>query len=168
MTHMHEHHEHEHKPNIQRWSPFDDLIDIQKDISKFFRRAVGFGTGAATTGFESARGWMPAVDIYASDGDLKVKAELPGVMPGDIDVSVSDGELTIKGERKSEKEMSEKNVYRMESSYGKFQRTITLPKETKAEDIKASYKDGVLTVEVPGAVKEEEKEPKKKINVEVE
>lgn len=163
MTHMHSH----HKSHVQKWNPFDDLLDIQRDIGKFFRRSVGFGSEAVSAGLESARGWAPAVDIYTTDGALKVKAELPGVMPNDIDVSLSDGQLVIKGERKSEKEMNEKNVYRMETSYGKFQRTITLPKEVKAEDIKASYKDGVLTVEVPGAMEEEEKEPKKKIDVEI-
>jgi len=149
--------------SMKKWNPFEDLTDIQKDISRFFRKAVGFGTeslGLPTMG-EGGR-WMPAVDLYAKDGDLILKAELPGVTATDVNVSVRDNTLTIKGERKTEKEMTEENTYRMETSYGKFKRSIALPKAVKAEDIKASYSNGVLTVEVPQAApkKEEEKEVK--------
>ena len=148
--------------SMKNWNPIDDLADIQKDIGRFFRKAVGFGTENLGWPMVGEGRWMPAVDLYAKDGDLILKAELPGMAPADVNVSVRDNTLTIKGERKTEKEMTEENVFRMETSYGKFKRSISLPKAVKAEDVKASYSNGVLTVEVPEAApkKEEEKEVK--------
>lgn len=147
--------------SMRRWNPLEDLADIQKDISRFFRRAVGFSGETLGTMFEPGR-WVPAIDMYAKDGNLMVKAELPGVSPADINVKVRDNALIITGERKAEKEVTEKDVYRMETSYGKFRRQISLPTKVKPEEIKARYSNGVLTVEVPQAAppKEEEKEVK--------
>lgn len=150
--------------SVRRWSPFDDLLDIQRDIGRFFRKAVGFGTEATTAGFEGA--WVPAIDVYAKDGALMVEAELPGVSPADIEVKVRDGALSITGERREEKEVKKENIYHREQSYGRFKRSVSIPKEVEPEDIKASYANGVLTVEVPGAAKEKREEGKE-VKVEV-
>jgi HSP20 family protein len=150
---------------MRKWNPLEDLNDIQRDISRFFRKAVGFGQESIGAMAQGGR-WMPAIDMYAKDGDLMIKAELAGVTPADIDVNVKDNTLTITGERKTEKEVSEKDVYRMETSYGKFARSITLPKEVKAEDIKASYSNGILTVEVPKAAPKEAEEKQVKVEIE--
>lgn len=145
---------------IRRNPMFDDLIDVQKDISRFFRRAVGFGAETLDTFARPDGGWIPAVDVYAKNGNLIVKAQLPSVDPNNIDVSVKNNVLTISGERKAEQEVSEENVYTMESSYGQFERSVTLPQEVKLEKIKASYSNGVLEIEIPGAAKKEPKEQK--------
>jgi len=80
-----------------------------------------------------------------------VKAEIPGLKKEDIKVNLEDDVLTIQGEKKEETEKKEKNVQISERVYGKFQRSFRLPKRTKTEAIKAAYKDGVLTLEIPKA-----------------
>ncbi len=139
---------------------FDDLLDVQRDIGRFFRKAVGFGTETISGLAKTERGWMPAIDMYAENGNLVIRAELSGVDEKDINVSVKDNMLTISGERKTEKEIKEEDVYRMEINYGKFQRSISLPKDVTPEEVKASYSNGVLEVTLPGAAKEEPKEHK--------
>ncbi len=149
---------------IERKNPvIDDLQDIQRDLGRFFRRAVGFGTETVDNLMRTGGEWMPAIDVYAENGDLVVKAELSGVDPKDVNLTVKDNALTISGERKAKKEINEENVYRLETNYGKFQRTIELPKEVNPEDVKASYSNGVLEVRLPGAAKEEPKEHKVQI-----
>jgi len=101
--------------------------------------------------------WKPSVDIYDNDDNIVIKAELPGVDKEDISVDVDGRFLTLKGERSSENEVKEENFHRRERAYGKFQRVFTLPAEINADDIKADYTDGVLTIDIP---KPEEKKPK--------
>ncbi len=85
----------------------------------------------------------------AKNKEIKVSAEIPGVEPKDIDVSVEDGILTIKGEKKYEREEKEKGQYRMERSYGSFERTIELPAEVDESKAKAEFKKGVLRLTLP-------------------
>jgi HSP20 family protein len=89
-----------------------------------------------------------------------VEVDLPGVKKEDIHVDLKGDVLTISGERKTKKEVKEKDYYKMESSYGKFQRSFTLPENTDAENIDANSKDGVLEVIIP-KVKKSKKETKK-------
>jgi HSP20 family protein len=96
--------------------------------------------------------------MFDRENEVVVRAEVPGMSKEDIDISVLGNTLTISGERKSEEEVKEDDYYYCESSYGRFQRDISLPQGVKAEDIKASYKDGVLEVILP---KKEEAKPKK-------
>ncbi|TET55208.1 MAG: Hsp20/alpha crystallin family protein [Actinobacteria bacterium] len=150
--------------SLRKWSPFDDLVDIQKDISRFFRSALGYGTETISTMVERGQ-WVPAVDVYTKDGKLMVKTQVPGVDPSNINVRVKNGHLIITGERKAEEKVEEKDVYRMESSYGKFERSISLPKDVEPGNIKATYENGVLTIELPQA--EEEKVEEKEIPIEI-
>jgi HSP20 family protein len=109
-------------------------------------------------------GWRPSVDIYDRNDAIVIKTELPGVAKEDVFVEIKENILTLRGERKIEKEEAEGNYYRKERLYGKFQRSFTLPMETDSEKIKASFKDGVLVLEIP---KPEEKKPKQiSINIE--
>ncbi len=93
--------------------------------------------------------WTPNVDILEKNGDVLVKADLPGMKREDIEVVVEGDMLVIKGHRKEEKEIKEENYYRSERSVGEFYRSFGLPEGTDANAIEASYKDGVLEVKIP-------------------
>jgi HSP20 family protein len=94
-------------------------------------------------------GFWPQVDVTETDKEIKVRAEIPGVDPKDIDVGVEDGTLTIKGEKKYEREKNEKGQYRTERSYGSFERSIALPAEVDGSKAKAEFKKGVLQLTLP-------------------
>ena len=138
---------------ISRWEPFRGLSTLHDQVNRLFNETVLRGQGedsALTT-------WSPAVDIYETENELVVKADLPDVSEKDIDVRVENNLLTIRGERKFEKSISEDNYLRVERSYGTFSRSFSLPNAVNAEAIHAEYKNGVLTVTMP---KREESKPR--------
>mgnify|MGYP001182188401 FL=1 len=92
---------------------------------------------------------MPAVDVFEEKDDVVIKAEIPGLSKEDINVQVTDSTLTIKGEKKREEEVKEDDYYRCERSFGSFTRAVALPCDVKAEQVKASFKNGVLEVRMP-------------------
>ena len=94
-------------------------------------------------------GWVPAVDILEKDGNLVLRAELPGMNEKDIDVKLEGNVLTLKGERKLDTEEKKHNYHRVESFYGAFTRSFTLPDTVDTDKIKADYKNGILTVSIP-------------------
>jgi len=107
--------------------------------------------------------WAPAVDIYETEHELVVKADLPDIDPKDLDSRVENNILTIRGERKFEKKVDEDNYLRVERAYGTFSRSFTLANTVNADAIKAEYQNGVLTLTIP---KREEAKPKQiKVNV---
>jgi HSP20 family protein len=108
--------------------------------------------------------FSPAIDLYETENEYVVEAELPGLKQEEINVHVEDDVLTISGERKRERQIRKENLYRAERFYGKFERSISLPKDADKENIKASYKDGVLKITIP---KKEETKPKK-IDIKIE
>ena len=93
--------------------------------------------------------WSPSVDISETENHYEVKAEVPGLKKEDIKLAVEDNVLTLSGEKKTEKETDKKNYHRLERAYGRFERSFRLPKQVNVENIKASYKNGVLTVNIP-------------------
>ncbi len=95
---------------------------------------------------QSNRPWSPAVDIYETENDLVLKADLPDVDLKDIDVRVENQTLTISGQRKFEKQESATGYHRIERSYGNFQRSFSVPNTFDTDKINASFKNGVLTV----------------------
>ena len=111
----------------------------------------GFNTAMSTTS------WNPSVDIFETDNDVVVKAELPGMDPKSIDVRLENNVLLLKGERHFEKETKEENYHRIEREYGSFSRAFSLPMAVKEDKITAEYKDGILRVVLP---KKEEVKPK--------
>ncbi|MHB8502873.1 MAG: Hsp20/alpha crystallin family protein, partial [Candidatus Acidiferrales bacterium] len=107
--------------------------------------------------------WAPAVDIYETEQELVVKADLPEVDPKELDIRVENNLLTIRGERKFEKKVNEENYLRVERAYGAFSRSFSLANTVNSEAIKADYQNGVLTLTIP---KREEAKPKQiKVNV---
>jgi HSP20 family protein len=107
--------------------------------------------------------WAPPVDIYETENELVVKAELPDFQDKDIDVRITNNTLTIRGERKFEKDVKEENYLRIERAYGSFMRSFSLPNTVSSENIRADYRNGVLTLHL---AKREESKPKQiKISV---
>jgi len=91
----------------------------------------------------------PMVDIGASDKDYSINVEIPGVEQKDIKLEIANNTLTISGEKKQEREEKEKGYYRMERSYGAFQRVLSLPDDADQDELKATFKNGVLTITMP-------------------
>jgi HSP20 family protein len=106
---------------------------------------------------------MPEVDIFESNGDLVLKAELPGMKKEDIEVTLTDGSITISGEKKKEDEIKKKDYYKLERSYGSFCRSFSLPTEVRGDQTKSTFKDGVLEVRMPKSEEAKNKEVKVKI-----
>jgi HSP20 family protein len=102
------------------------------------------GQGLITTG-----DWSPRVDISETDNEFVVKAEIPEVKKEDVKVSVDNGVLTIQGERKQEKEEKGKKFHRVERYYGSFVRSFTLPDNVDETKVKATFKDGMLSLQIP-------------------
>jgi len=143
---------------IARWEPFRGVTTLQDQINRLFNETF------ERKGEESSlSAWAPAVDIYETEQELVVKADLPDVDPKDLDIRVENNLLTIRGERKFEKKVGEENYLRVERSYGSFARSFTLANTVNSEAIKADYQNGVLTLTIP---KREEAKPKQiKVNV---
>ncbi|HEY7547503.1 MAG TPA: Hsp20/alpha crystallin family protein [Blastocatellia bacterium] len=101
--------------------------------------------------------WTPSCDIYEANGEIIVKAELPGLKKEDVKVMIENNVLTIRGERKFEEEVKREDYYRIERSYGEFLRVFTLPVGIDPKKINAEFKDGMLKIVIP---KVEEAKPK--------
>ena len=115
------------------------------------------------SGHADLASWAPPVDIYETENELVVKADLPDLQEKDIDVRVENNMLTIRGERKFDKDVNEDNYLRVERAYGPFTRSFSLPNTVSSESIRAEYRNGVLTLHM---AKREESKPKQiKISV---
>jgi len=136
-------------PELTTWSPFNNLRDQLNRLFDLPQSPEAFGD------------WSPALDAFEDKDKYVVSVEVPGLKKEDIHVTVHDGILTIAGERKAEKDINEGTVHRTERFYGKFSRSVSLPSAVKSDKVLASYKDGILTVEVP---KSDEAKPR---NIEV-
>ncbi len=110
------------------------------------------GTGVAS--------FVPSVNTRESEFAYHIEVDLPGIPKEDIEISTEDNVLTISGERKLKEEKKEEDYYKVESVYGKFSRSFTLPEKIDTSAIQAEYNDGVLEITIP-KLKEEEKQPKK-------
>ena len=146
------------KASISRFEPFRGT-SLQEQFNRLFNEAWERNPQDA-----SLTTWAPAVDIYETEHELVVKADIPEIKPEELDICVENNILTIRGERKFEKKVSEDNYLRVERTYGSFARSFSLANTVNSEAIKADYKNGVLTLNIP---KREEAKPKQiKVNVE--
>ena len=132
--------------------PARDLTDIQTHMNRLFDNFLGH---SANLGMEHP--WSPVVDMYETKNEVVVSAELPGVSEKDIRISVTGDLLTIQGERQGNSKVEDGGHYRRERWFGKFERTLSLPVPVETNQVKATYRDGVLTVKLP---KVEEIKPK--------
>ncbi len=138
-------------PELSTRSSFDRLAALRDDMDRLF----DFSWPSPDSGLFS--GWSPALDVHDDKDSLFVTVELPGMKKDEIDISLHDGVLTVSGERKQEREQEEGATFRSERYFGKFQRSVTLPSRVDSGKVRASYHDGVLTIELP---KVEEAKPK--------
>jgi HSP20 family protein len=141
---------------IVRWEPFRDLVTLQDRMNRIFDDAFR-GNRGTQDDWALGGSWAPSVDIYEHNGNLVLKAELPGIDPKDVDVRVENNVLTLRGERKLDNEVKQESYHRVERTYGSFSRSFTLPNVVDTDKIKAEFKDGLLQLVLP---KKEEAKPK--------
>ncbi len=145
---------------IVRWNPMKEIEDMQRRFDNLFGSTTGTGGALGVQGGSQPFGllgserltdsdWTPAVDVAESHEGYMINAELPDVRKEDVKLSVQDGVLSISGERKAEKEEKGKRYYRVERSFGRFDRSFTLPSAVDENKITASFANGVLHVVVP-------------------
>ncbi len=140
---------------VSTWPTLGRLTDLREEIDRLFEAPLTRGS--------ELLGWAPAFDVYEEKDNFVVKAELPGLKKEDISVSLHEGNLIISGERKSETKGEGTEVHRAERYFGKFQRVVALPAQVAVSNVKAEYKDGILTVTLP---KSEEAKPRQiEVNV---
>lgn len=142
---------------LSRWETFRGAAALQEQVNRLF------GDVARNHQESSLSTWAPAVDIYETEHELVVKADLPDIDPKDLDIRVENNILTIRGDRNLEKKVNEDDYLRVERAYGAFSRSFSLSNTVNAEAIKADYQNGVLSLSIP---KREEAKPKQiKVNV---
>jgi HSP20 family protein len=144
---------------MNRWDqPLHGATTLQEQINRVFGDMVGRASEES-----NLTPWAPPVDIYETEHELVVKADLPEVNPQELDIRVENNILTIRGERKFDNKVNEENYLRVERAYGSFSRSFSLANSVKSDAIKADYQNGVLTLSIP---KREEAKPKQiKVNV---
>nr|WP_232219488.1 Hsp20/alpha crystallin family protein [Hydrogenivirga sp. 128-5-R1-1] len=123
------------------WTPFAELERIRREFDRLLEDVFPAG--------DKEQILAPPVDVYETDSEVVVKAELPGVKKEDIDITIKENAVHLKAERKEEREEKTENVYRVERFYGTIERIVPLPTEVKPEEAKAEYKDGVLEIRIP-------------------
>jgi HSP20 family protein len=147
------------RTTLTHFQPFRGVSTLQDQIHRLFDGAFDPASDEA-----NLTPWAPAVDIFETEQNLVVKADLPDLKPEELDIRVENNILTIRGERKFEKKVDETNYLRVERSYGSFSRSFSLSNTVNTESIQADYKNGVLTLSIP---KREEAKPKQiKVRVE--
>ena len=130
---------------LVKFDPFRELEDMSERLNRLMtRRTFPAGDEEALVTAE----WAPVVDIEESDKEYVIKAELPEVKKDEVKVSLKDGVLTMEGERKQEKEEKTRRFHRVERSYGKFVRCFTMPKDIDDKNIRADFKEGMLSVHI--------------------
>ncbi len=123
------------------WNPFREMDSFINEMNNFVER-LPFGLGRITG---------PRIDVYQTEKDVIVKAEIPGVSKEDLNVYIDENMIRLSGQTKRDEEYKDDNIYRSERYYGSFSRTIPLPVEVKSEKASAEYRDGILKITVPKA-----------------
>ncbi len=141
---------------ITRYKPYNDF-ETMRNSFELFNNIIN---NVETTKGNPISSFLPSVNTREEDDAYYVEIDLPGIKKDDIDITTEDNILTISGERKLKNEMKEDNYYKVESSYGKFSRSFTLPEKVDVQKIEAKNENGVLEIVIPKA-KDEDKKPKK-------
>ncbi len=131
---------------LVRWRPRGNFVDVRDEVDRLFDT---FLPAEFKAEHPVTAAWVPRVDVAETDNEVIVTMELPGVERKDAKLSVEDNVLTIGGEKKQEKEIKEKNYHCVERRYGTFGRSFVLPTRIQADKVKATFKDGILTIKLP-------------------
>jgi HSP20 family protein len=135
---------------LVRWDPIREIDSLQGEMNRLFSSFFetpatrGGGNGSAT-----ARRWIPAMDLIETGEHFVLKADLPGIDEGDVNIEVENNVLTVSGERKTAHEEKHEGYYRLERATGAFSRSLTLPEGIDPENVTATFDNGVLEVRVP-------------------
>jgi HSP20 family protein len=124
---------------------------FSQEVNRLFNTLFDAGESAAQR-------WAPAMDLVEGDDHFLLKADLPGLGEDDVNIEIQDNTLTVSGERKAEHETRERGWYRVERSFGRFSRSLTLPEGVNPEAVSAEFDKGVLSVRIP---KPEERKPRR-------
>jgi HSP20 family protein len=128
---------------LVRWEPFREIASLQNEMSRLMNSFAGAGGNG-----ETGRNWVPALDVWETDGEIVYALDLPGIPEDDISIEFEDGALTVSAQRERTHEVSDDKLYRYERRYGTFSRTFGLPQGVGEDQIKANYHDGVLEIHV--------------------
>jgi HSP20 family protein len=145
--------------SIVRWDPFGDVDTLFNRLAPHFGRFPRLSLEGDGRKLE----WRPSTDISETDKEYVIRAELPAVKKEDVHVTVDNGMITITGERKQQKEDKSEKFHRVETFYGSFERSFSLPDDVNADAIRCESKEGILTVHLPK--NETQKQKPKQINV---
>ena len=132
--------------NIVRWKPLNDSLDLFREMDRFFDNTM---VGPHWVPFIFNGHSNPAVDVYDTEKELVVKAEMPGIEAEGLSIEINDEVLTIKGETKTEEEVKREDYYRQERRYGALTRNLPLPTGLEISKAEAGLENGVLTVTIP-------------------
>ena len=147
--------------NIVPWKPFDELTTLRREMDSIWDR---FFTEPPFHERYVAHEWQPTIDLKDTKDKLILKAELPGLDVKDVELTLTDDILTIRGEKKEEKETKDEHLFFVESYIGAFERKIKLPTLVKTDKIDATFKKGVLTINLPKSEEAKKKEIKIKVH----
>ena len=131
---------------VDRWQPFRNVSEIQTEMNRLFDSV--FGQPATAAG---ERMWTPLCDVWETKDDVVVAFELPGISEKDVNVSMTGDVLTVRGERRWPEMQKDESYQRAERVHGKFERSLQLSVPVQADKVKASYRDGILTIRLPKA-----------------
>lgn len=142
--------------SMVKWDPFANIATLQGRINRLFEDA--FPRGKEEDEDLSAYAWRPPVDIYDTETGVTIEIDLPGVKKEEVSVEVKENILTIRGDRTPEQVVQEKKYYRRERIYGSFHRSFAMRGVVTPESIKATFKNGVLKIELPRPEQEKPKQ----------
>jgi len=129
-----------------KWDPFGDLISIQEKMNRLFDDTLIRSDSYGSDEELRMANWAPPVDIYETENEIVLKAELPEIEKNSVEINVDNNMLILCGHRELEKETEKENYHRIERSYGSFKRSFTLPTTVDQNKIDAAFKNGVLKI----------------------
>lgn len=137
--------------SLMQWRPLRDLSALRQQMDHLFDDLISLGHDFPLLPKIEGAKWAPAIELRETDGNIVVKAQVPGIDAKDLDVRITEDAVSISGEHREEKRTEEEGFIRSEFQYGQFQRIVPLPVPVKHEQVQSEFKDGMLTLTLPKA-----------------